>query len=448
MVNTTILDAQSAPKIATLSDGKYVITWTDQSATAVDTSLSAVRGQIFTATGTKFGSEFVVNTTASNHQFDSDVAALPDGGFVVTWTDESQTGGDTSGSAVRGQVFASNGSKVGSEFLVNTETTLLQTYSSVTALSDGSFVVAWKHSEVSVNDIRAQLFSSTGTKIGTEFIVNSLAGSQYSPSLAALADGRFVAGWATESDDGDASALAVNAQIFDPRDGQVHMVTGHETQPQLLDRSDVLQVLTGASLVGVNAATISTRDDLQTSTNVQVNGAVSALSSGTILYSAIALRGTFDGTSGGFGGHIVTVTGNGLVNSSDGFGILMLGSFNELRNAGEISARTTAVKMTGAWSELENTGLITGNVEIDGPWSILHNSGTITGGLSMDGSSGGPNEIVNTGLIEGDILLGDGAYVFDGRGGRVLGEVLGGTGNDRYIVDDGLIALVEDEDEG
>ena len=46
-----------------------------------------------------------MNTATSSAQFDPAIAALPDGRVVVTWTDFSQTGGDTSSSAVRAQVF-------------------------------------------------------------------------------------------------------------------------------------------------------------------------------------------------------------------------------------------------------------------------------------------------------------------------------------------------------
>src|SRR3954453_21600833 len=59
--------------------------------------------------------------------FDGKAAALPGGQFIVEWTDTSGTGGDATGSAIHGQVFNSNGSTVGSEFVVNSTTTGDQT---------------------------------------------------------------------------------------------------------------------------------------------------------------------------------------------------------------------------------------------------------------------------------------------------------------------------------
>lgn len=57
------------------------------------------------ATAKKFGSEFLVNSTTADHQYQPSIAALADGRFVVSWADSSASGGDTSGVAVRGQIF-------------------------------------------------------------------------------------------------------------------------------------------------------------------------------------------------------------------------------------------------------------------------------------------------------------------------------------------------------
>ena len=54
------------------------------------------------------------------------ITALSNGGFVVTWQDDSHgvggATGDSSGTAVKAQVFAADGTRVGSELLVNTAT--------------------------------------------------------------------------------------------------------------------------------------------------------------------------------------------------------------------------------------------------------------------------------------------------------------------------------------
>lgn len=83
------------------------------------------------STVVKIGTEFQVNSQTTGGQWYPSVTGLANGGFVVTWQDGlagyngsgSSSLGDTSGSSVKAQVYAADGSKVGGEFLVNTQTT-------------------------------------------------------------------------------------------------------------------------------------------------------------------------------------------------------------------------------------------------------------------------------------------------------------------------------------
>ena len=166
---------------------------------ADDTSGYAVRGQIFAANGANFGPEFLVNTTTTSHQIDSSITALSDGRFVVTWTDYSATGGDTSGYAVRGQIFTAFGARSGPEFLVNTTTSSNQNDSSITALADGRFVVTWTDQSGTSGQylaVRGQIFDANGANFGPEFLVNTTTiPSEDDSFITALTDGRFVVAW-------------------------------------------------------------------------------------------------------------------------------------------------------------------------------------------------------------------------------------------------------------
>ena len=66
--------------------------------------------------GTALGSEFRVNDYVSSNQQDPSVAALEDGGFIVTWYDDSGHDGGSS-SDVWAQHFDASGSAVGDDFL-------------------------------------------------------------------------------------------------------------------------------------------------------------------------------------------------------------------------------------------------------------------------------------------------------------------------------------------
>jgi hypothetical protein len=216
--------------IAVLPNGGFVLSWTDQSATGGDQSLLAVRAQVFKADGTPAGNEFLVNSTTFDTQAAPTIAGLPDGRFVAAWQDISQSGSDTDHGAIRAQIFNGDGTKAGSEFLVNTTTVSDQYAPTIAALRDGHFVVAWTDmsatgADTSDQAVRAQLFDRDGNKVGDEFVVNTTTSSfQFDPTITPLADGRFTVAWADASQaPGDESGLAIRAQIFDTRTAAVHI---------------------------------------------------------------------------------------------------------------------------------------------------------------------------------------------------------------------------------
>ncbi len=68
-------------------------------------------------TPSRWGTEFVLNTTTASNQALPTITALSGGRFVVAWEDWSPSGIDTTGVAVRAQIFHVDGSRSGSEFL-------------------------------------------------------------------------------------------------------------------------------------------------------------------------------------------------------------------------------------------------------------------------------------------------------------------------------------------
>src|SRR4051794_26007690 len=121
----------------------------------------------------KIGTEFQVNSQTAGSQWYPSITGLTNGGFVVTWQDGlagstsgSSTLGDASGSAVHAQLYAADGSKVGGEFLVNTQTNGSQASPVVTGLSNGGFVVSWQDQNSTSGDIKAQIYGANGAPVG------------------------------------------------------------------------------------------------------------------------------------------------------------------------------------------------------------------------------------------------------------------------------------------
>ncbi len=103
------------------------------------------------------------------------------------------------------------------ELLVNSTTFGQQNQSSVVALTDGGFLVAWRDEGPSDSVIRAQRFDATGARVGTEFVVNGAGGDQLNPVLVALSDGNV---WALQQDFDSANDHDIAGQVIQP-DGTV-----------------------------------------------------------------------------------------------------------------------------------------------------------------------------------------------------------------------------------
>ena len=175
-----------------LRDGGFVMAWQS----GYSASYADVKVQLFDRQGQKTGAEFYLDYPASGDQTQLSAAALYNGGFVLTWVDASQRGGDASVTSIKAQVFSATGAKVGGEILVNTQTAGGQYSPKTTALSGGGFVVAWTDENPSSDgdgsSVKVQVFDVRGAKIGAELLVNTTTvGWQHVTGVTALADNSF-----------------------------------------------------------------------------------------------------------------------------------------------------------------------------------------------------------------------------------------------------------------
>gem|GEM_PF-1526433 len=204
-INVYTTSSQQVPTLTALSNGGFVATWQSD---GQDGDGTGIYGRRYDASGTALGGEFQVNSAASGSQTDPSVAALSDGGFVVTW---AQQGG--SGTGVYGQRFAADGTAAGSEFQVSS-TLLPFAYPTVTGLPDGGFVIAWGRYNFQTNTayLYGQRYDADSTAVGNEFTINSPnIGFHWHPSITALSDGRFMVTW----DNQDDSDIGVRARVYD-----------------------------------------------------------------------------------------------------------------------------------------------------------------------------------------------------------------------------------------
>jgi hypothetical protein len=166
------------------------------------------------------GDEFQVNSYTVGQQFIGSVARGAAGGFIVTWTGLAQE--DGSDNAILGQRFSSSATRIGGEFLINTFTQDSQGGPSIDSDAQGGFVVVWDSYYQDGGGYQGsfgQRFASNGQRVGTEFQVNSYTlGGQYDPAVAVTPSGSFVVAWESYDETAasqDGAYGGIFAQRFD-----------------------------------------------------------------------------------------------------------------------------------------------------------------------------------------------------------------------------------------
>lgn len=212
-VNSFTTYQQRNPSVAMNDDGDFVVVWDSN---IQDGSNYGVYAQLYDNTANVVKSEFPVNSETSSNQRFADVAMDDAGNFVVVWTSSFQ---DNSSNGIYGQRFDNSGSKSGSEFIVNSHTTNDQQYPAIAIESNGDFVVVWESNgqDNSLQGVYGKRFTAIGGEIGSEFSVNTFTtGNQRTADIAMDDDGDFVVVWQSYQQDGDADG--VYAQRYD-KDG-------------------------------------------------------------------------------------------------------------------------------------------------------------------------------------------------------------------------------------
>ena len=134
----------------------------------------------YSATGTRVGTEFQVNSHTTYNQFYPAIAGISNGGFVITWEDYSGTGGDLS-YGIRARLFTDQGIAVGDEFRINSTLAGYQGLPQVSALPNGGFAVTWTELDDTGYDVQARIFSVAGAGSGaTSTITNQSLNLAYS----------------------------------------------------------------------------------------------------------------------------------------------------------------------------------------------------------------------------------------------------------------------------
>jgi hypothetical protein len=197
------------PTVGALNDGGYLVCWMFNG----QDGSTGIYAQRYDAGGAVVGGEVRVSSIISGSQSHPVVAVLSDGGYVVSWMAYGQDGSD---SGIYAQHYDVNGTAVGEEVRVNSTTLGNQSAQEIAALSDGGYVVTWMSNDQDGSSwgIYAQRYDASGAAAGGEVRVNNTTqDSQMHPTIGALGDGGYVVSWASVDQGG--SGFNIYNQRYD-----------------------------------------------------------------------------------------------------------------------------------------------------------------------------------------------------------------------------------------
>ena len=207
LVNSHTAGNQTMPRVAGLSNGRYVVVWASE---LEDSDGWGIYGQLYDSDGVREKPPFRINAWTAGDQGLAAVASIPEHGFLVVWQSYGQDG-DAYG--IYAQLFQDNGNRLGEERQLNEQTKGKQRFPAVTSGSSG-YLVAWE-SEGQDGDgygVYGRILGMDGLPTAGEFLVNAhTKGSQRWPAVAPLGKTQFLATWTSEGQDGSGRGVYARA---------------------------------------------------------------------------------------------------------------------------------------------------------------------------------------------------------------------------------------------
>ena len=181
--------AQYELAVATNTNGTTVVAWKDFRRGTYD-----IWAQLFTLDGSFIGGNFLVNDDSALLHHHPSVGIDGNDNFVITWMDTRGYGKD-----VYAQRYSSDGTPLGSNFLVNDADTnsRLRIIPKIVLADSGDFIITWSDNRTGNYDVYFQKYSSDGSPIDSNITVNDdNSGTQQKyPSISQDEMGNSIVAW-------------------------------------------------------------------------------------------------------------------------------------------------------------------------------------------------------------------------------------------------------------
>ncbi len=194
---------QVFPSVSLKPNGGYIV-WEDNTIDGNGRGIAALR--LDNNFSPRYGA-FRINQTTVGDQEKPQVAAFDNGGAAIVWQGRSQSIPN-----IYARLLNASGTFTGTnDIRVNSATNSDQAEPALTVMANGNVFIVWSSRSSSASnsfmqDIRAQILTTNGTMVGTNFYINgtNLAAptelyNQRSPAVATLANGNIVVAWVSEN---------------------------------------------------------------------------------------------------------------------------------------------------------------------------------------------------------------------------------------------------------
>lgn len=141
-----------------LSDGRFVVAWTEGTTRDVN-----VKARIFDADGTPLADEFFVDTGLAGHQKKPDILALSDGRFAITWGDETEQFSAKYG--IKARIYTPEGGSVEQPFVTENEVITIDAATFLANDLDPDSFDLSIHAVASESDFGATIFFDVETQV-------------------------------------------------------------------------------------------------------------------------------------------------------------------------------------------------------------------------------------------------------------------------------------------
>ena len=173
LVNELTQNHQWNPSITVLNDDRFVVSWTSDETSSGNDGRNQAKARIFNADGTEDVSEFYINTPSDYGQRPPSLTTLSDGRFIATWSSYEPFEYEHNSFYIKAKIFNADGSEAVPEFIASDISQSDQYNPSVTSLDNGGFIISWEaypvHNgdldTISKFDIKARIFNADGVPV-------------------------------------------------------------------------------------------------------------------------------------------------------------------------------------------------------------------------------------------------------------------------------------------